>query len=970
MFSHNLKDKFIMLGFFLLVDVIFYPWMNALIFKSLGAYTGFGGFIQPAMPILNWVSVFSTPRSLQLFIIIHLAGLVLFVIYNPYKKVSFDLDYDKEGKPIALKTGEHGTARLSTYKELKHKNPFYTPKAQTDSANRYPLKKSGLILSSQYSNKKKEVEVVYLEKDSHSIILGATGSGKTVSFIKPTILTLADAGESMIIHDPKGELKRDYAGYLREVKGYDVIEMNYSDTRMGDQFNQLENVERRLKLAQDNSFKAKACDTIIRYLTHILTEGEINGDTLSPKEKAKLKYNIMGIGDEQGILAIKFLRDFFATDYALAWQMIDANFYIFYRKERITFEALALLKEYNVNDLVEYFKARKEYYEKYLLNITTDRSDLIEYANREIRELNLNIEILQNQTHISITHLVRYFTELKREFHNKYKDEEAEATIYARSIANMLITGSDGDHQKGEKIWEDTPKALLVSLIIFICRETHLPTSAHMGSVFRFLSVHSETEKGQMGESKLKMDTLFDNFEDDDPCRLSQTSVRIAGDRTRSSILVSAVAPIEIFSDPNVIDQGSRTSFSIKDIAKKPTAVFVLSAGRDENPIYSVLTSLFIEQTYVSLVEDTKTTNDLRLPIRVNYLLDELGNMAQIPELGSKVSLARSRGIRFNIVLQSFTQLDTHYKNDKHTIMENTSWFYLLTQDYETAKQISDRLGSYTAEGESSSLNSSSPDTVTGGASKQKMARPLYTPDEIMRFKIGTGLAILSSDYPAKVNLLPDYAYPQAEDVKKHKATVSTELRPKQQTNFFVPEIQPFVQSYKSYNKTSLFDMTWGAYISDGSMVQVKQPAEDEAPGRGARKRPLGGVSSPVYKPDSEGLQTKPKYDEEDPDARYNKQDTQRTQPKVASEPKPETKKVLMNHKPLFTTTLETMDMQKTLFMEEEGLEVTENTELDLDTLIQVVADKSVQNTAHIQQIMADFGENPKIVAGDLDSKK
>ena len=845
MFSHNIKDKLIVTAFILIMDIIFYPWINAMIMSSLSQYIGIAGYIEPTFVILNWPSVFGSSFATQLFIVLHLLALVLFIIYNPYRTVSFGLQYDEEGKPISTKTGEHGTARLATYEELRKNNKSYIPQPTTDLSNKYPLKSSGLVLSSIFKDKsKKEVEVVYLDKDAHSIILGATGSGKTVSFIKPTILTLADAGESMIIHDPKGELKRDYAGYLRNVKGYDVVEMNYHDPRMGDQFNQLENVARRLKTAQENSFIAKTYETIERYLTSIISGGE------NLKNKIDTgKYTKMNISSADGILAIKYLRQFFVESFQDAWLSKDTNFYIYYRKERITKLALDFLKEYSIEDIQKYFEERIQYYKEYIKAITMDQSDLIDFANRKIRELQNTQNIIKNENKVTVSLLIRFFKEKREQHYILYKDDEAEANIYARSIANMMINDNSSDRNKGEKIWEDTPKALLVSIILFICRETHLPTSAHMGSVFRFMSELSASASNAPNNTKLLMDELFEAFRPDDPCRLSQTSVRIAGDRTKSSILVSAVAPIEIFSNPSVIEQGSKTSFDIKSVSKKPTAVFVLSAGRDENPVFNVLTSLFVEQTYVSLVEDTKETKTLSLPVRVNYLLDEVANMAPIPELGSKISLARSRRIRFNLVLQSFSQFDTNYKNDKKTIMENTSWFYLLTQDYETAKQISDRLGSYTAEGESQSLNSNTPDNITGGASKQKMARQLYTPDEIMRFKIGTGLAILSSEYPSKVNLLPSFDYPQEKEVQKYRIHEEAKFRPRQEVNYFVPDTSKFVESYTKYHEGDLFDQEFIRFNLnyDKNKDQTQSMGQQESYVENERNRNQGDVLSEKY---------------------------------------------------------------------------------------------------------------------------
>ena len=56
---------------------------------------------------------------------------------------------------------------------------------------------------------------------AHSLVIGATGSGKTTTFINPMIQLLAStaAGSSMIMTDPKGELFDLHSAYL-ESRGY------------------------------------------------------------------------------------------------------------------------------------------------------------------------------------------------------------------------------------------------------------------------------------------------------------------------------------------------------------------------------------------------------------------------------------------------------------------------------------------------------------------------------------------------------------------------------------------------------------------------------------------------------------------------------------------------------------------------------------------------------------------------------
>lgn len=72
--------------------------------------------------------------------------------------------------------------------------------------------------------------------ESHTLVLGATGSGKTAGIINPTMKMLMKARESMVISDPKGEIYEDNSGLLREL-GYEIIILNFRDPQKGNCWN-------------------------------------------------------------------------------------------------------------------------------------------------------------------------------------------------------------------------------------------------------------------------------------------------------------------------------------------------------------------------------------------------------------------------------------------------------------------------------------------------------------------------------------------------------------------------------------------------------------------------------------------------------------------------------------------------------------------------------------------------------------
>ena len=82
------------------------------------------------------------------------------------------------------------------------------------------IKIDGIPIKAKEENKKLNITFA---KNAHSLIIGTTGSGKTTSFINPSVQILSNTKSkpSMLISDPKGELYSLHAKAL-EKRGYDV----------------------------------------------------------------------------------------------------------------------------------------------------------------------------------------------------------------------------------------------------------------------------------------------------------------------------------------------------------------------------------------------------------------------------------------------------------------------------------------------------------------------------------------------------------------------------------------------------------------------------------------------------------------------------------------------------------------------------------------------------------------------------
>ena len=120
------------------------------------------------------------------------------------------------------------------------------------------------------------VPVIY-DKDSayiddsnmHTLVIGATGSGKTAGVINPTMKMLMKAKESIIITDPKGEIYEDNYKLLKDL-GYQIIVLNFREPQKGSCWNPY---DLPYKFQKEGNFD-KANELLNDLSTNIVVDGQ------------------------------------------------------------------------------------------------------------------------------------------------------------------------------------------------------------------------------------------------------------------------------------------------------------------------------------------------------------------------------------------------------------------------------------------------------------------------------------------------------------------------------------------------------------------------------------------------------------------------------------------------------------------------------------------------------------------------
>lgn len=261
-----------------------------------------------------------------------------------------------------------------------------------------------------------------------------------------------------------------------------------------------------------------------------------------------------------------------------------------------------------------------------------------------------------------------------------HKGMQDEATALLNDFINTFVEPGGGEN---ELFWLQTARSLALAHFLLMM-EYAKPEEIHMGS---FVPLCTNQIVNYI---KDHLDML--NF-----TSLASTNYRsvLAGsEKTTDSIVVSLFAPSAIFtSQKKLCRMLSRNTFDIRKFGREKTAVYLIIP--DEKTTLHFLATTFIKQAYEILIREAQKENDFRLPVRVNFVLDEFCNMPKIPDMPAMISAARSRNMRYYLVAQSKHQLVGKYGEDADTIKGNCdNWVFLTSKELDLLREISELCGS------------------------------------------------------------------------------------------------------------------------------------------------------------------------------------------------------------------------------------------------------------------------------------
>ncbi len=567
-------------------------------------------------------------------------------LYGAVVSALFLLIFALFARPSAKKARSLMKSKAENFESNLENSRFMTEKERDSNFEPHKFtklsesSKDGIPVYACFNKKRKELDV-NLASPMHGLVIGATGSGKTTTFINPMIQILArsGAGSSMICTDPKGELFQLHSGLLKE-RGYKVMVLDLRDPYSSFRWNPLSELYDRYQL--------------------YLRTGE-------------------------GI----FMRSDSSTDSGLEL----------------------------VNKPEQYGQEWYEYEGK-------------AWAVR--RELLSHIKISRQKI-----------------FDEVYED------------LNDLISVICPVESQDDPVWEKGARSLIMAVCLAMMEDSEYPELEMTKERFCFYNINKA-----IGNSDNDYEALREFFKGRSPVSKAvglSKQVLSAAESTMASYMSIAFDKLSMFNDEGLCSLTSATDIDPVQFAMEPTALFLKIP--DEKDTRHALAAVFILCIYKALIKVASSREDLSLPRNVYFILDEFGNMPKIDKFDKMITVGRSRKIWFNMVVQSYAQLDNVYGDKVSNIIKSNCGMkmFIGSNDIETCEEFSKLCGNMTVS--TSSISSTMGDKQGNiNVSSQLQTRPLIYPSELQKLnnKTDTGNAIIVTfgNYPLRTKFTPSYKCP------------------------------------------------------------------------------------------------------------------------------------------------------------------------------------------------------------------
>ena len=359
----------------------------------------------------------------------------------------------------------------------------------------------------------------------------------------------------------------------------------------------------------------------------------------------------------------------------------------------------------------------------------------------------------------------------------------------AQVIADILVdpdgAGAKWDH------WQTTAHALLVGTILHVLYAEPVKTLAGVGA---FLS---DPDRKQSDTLKHMLRTNHLPGKPHPVVAQVARSMLNKADNEMSGVMSTATSCLDLFRDPLIARSTSTSDFKIADLMNldHPVSLYLVVPPSDLSRLRRLVrlilnqvgqrltermefaTGQATKQKKPSFLQTLRTVLATASPAtggaetaktgkaykhKLLLLIDEFTSLGKLDFFENQLAFCAGYGLKCFMVAQSLNQLQKTY-GDKNSILDNSHIRVTYAANDEiTAKRISDLVGQATLTKRQKSFSAAK--FLTGRSvseSEQEFARPLLTPDEVLRLPFDEAILLVSGMAPYRAKKLMYYLDPR-----------------------------------------------------------------------------------------------------------------------------------------------------------------------------------------------------------------
>lgn len=311
-----------------------------------------------------------------------------------------------------------------------------------------------------------------------------------------------------------------------------------------------------------------------------------------------------------------------------------------------------------------------------------------------------------------------------------------------RLITNLQASVKKPEAFQGEPFWDDGVRLYLLSM--FFLEWLTAKEEARYGSMNNILElVNLENKKMADGKTswlEVKMNEIAQRKGDGYPPVRDYRKLKDGATETVRSIIIMVNSMLALCETADMKRIFSGNDINIPEIGlgvdrnpKKKTALFLILPDNDTS--YNFIINMFYTQLFDVLMRIADNEIHGPLPVPVEVWADEFYAGPKPADPEQLMGTIRSRNISMIPILQSISQAQTLYKNDKWKILFDNSavfaFYGAAPGANDTHKYISELLGKATIDTRTDGLHSGR--NGSGQINHAKAGREMMTPAEVRR---------------------------------------------------------------------------------------------------------------------------------------------------------------------------------------------------------------------------------------------